>query len=61
MDEGQLTGTLFIDLSKAFDTVSHAAPLNKLNKYGICDQEKAFFQIIYLTVGKMSNTNLHRQ
>ena len=31
MDKGQLTGTLFIDLSKAFDTVSHAALLNKLD------------------------------
>ena len=43
MDKGQLTGTLFIDLSKAFDTVSHAALLNKLDQFGICNQEKAFF------------------
>ena len=43
MDKGQLTGTLFIDLSKAFDTVSHSALLNKLDKYGITDHEKAFF------------------
>ena len=43
MDKGQLTGTLFIDLSKAFDSVSHASLLNKLYQYGIRDREKAFF------------------
>jgi len=43
MDKGQLTGTLFIDLSKAFDTVSHGILLNKLPSYGICDHEKEFF------------------
>ena len=43
MDKGQLTGTLFIDLRKAFDTVSQASLLNKLNKYGIYDQERTFF------------------
>ena len=61
VDQGQLTGTLFIDLSKAFDTVSHASLLNKLNKYGIYDQERAFLQITYSTVGNMYNINLHRQ
>ena len=43
IDKGQLTGALFIYPSKAFDTVSHASLLNKLNKYGIYDQEMVFF------------------
>ena len=60
MDKGQLTGILFIDLSKAFNTISHASLLNKINKYGIYDQE-IFLQITYPTVGNMYNTNLHRQ
>lgn len=43
MNRGQLTGTLFIDLSKAFDTVSHGVLLNKLYKYGIREHEVELF------------------
>ena len=49
MDKGHLTGILFIDLSKAFNTISHASLLNKINKYGTYDQE-IFLQITYSTV-----------
>ena len=38
-DNGKLTGALFIDLSKAFDTISHSGLLSRLPFYGILDNE----------------------
>ena len=35
MDAGLLTGAIYVDLSKAFDTVGHAGIINKLLDYGI--------------------------
>ena len=43
MDRENLTGALFVDLSKAFDTVSHSSILDKLPAYGISGNEKAWF------------------
>ena len=37
MDKRQLTGALFMDFRKAFDTVNHARLLHKLPFYGILD------------------------
>jgi hypothetical protein len=47
MDQGQLTGSVFMDLRKAFDTVNHARLLDKLPAYGIKDIEMKWF-ISYL-------------
>ena len=35
MDAGMLTGAVYVDMSKAFDTVGHAGIINKLPDYGI--------------------------
>ena len=32
-DNGKATGAVFIDLSKAFDTISHSVLLSKLSRY----------------------------
>ena len=38
-DSGKATGAVFIDLTKAFDTISHSIMLSKLSRYGISDME----------------------
>ena len=37
IDKGQLTGMVFLDLSKAFDTIDHDVVLNKLMALGFSD------------------------
>ena len=39
MDKGSMTGAVFIDLSKACDTLDHTRLLYKLSIYGIKDTE----------------------
>ena len=43
VDEGNLVGATFIDLSKASDTISHSNLLKKLPQYGMCDEELRWF------------------
>ena len=35
MDDGKLTGSIFIDLSEAFDALSHAQILTNLSSAGV--------------------------
>ena len=42
-DKGNITGAIYIDLSKAFDTVNHSSLLDKLPCYGIKDFELLWF------------------
>ena len=43
MDRGELTGAVYIDLSKAFDTISHASILAKLPSFGIDGTPREWF------------------
>ena len=42
-ENGNLTGCVFIDLSKAFDTISHSGLLSKFSTYGVRGTELAWF------------------
>ena len=42
-DNGLLTGTLFLDLSKAFDTINHDLIIKKLASYGVGNHETNWF------------------
>ena len=43
MDNGQVTGSVFIDLRKAFDTVDHSCLLEKQKMIGVRSQEHVWF------------------
>ena len=44
IEQGQLTGALFIDFRKAFDSIDHSVLLNKLSALGIVDHELVWFE-----------------
>ena len=44
MNDGKLTGCIFIDLSKAFDTLSYAQILESLSSTGVKGEENELFE-----------------
>ena len=44
VDQGQIPLTLYLDLSKAFDTLDHHILLRKMEYFGICDSNLNWFQ-----------------
>ena len=48
MDNGKLTGVVFLDIRKAFDSIDHKILLKKLKFYGVVGAEYDWFQS-YLT------------
>ena len=54
MDKGCVTGTAFVDLRKAFDTVDHLLLINKLKSLGVAGKSLEWFRS-YLT-GRVQQT-----
>ena len=44
MDNGKLTGVVFIDIRKAFDSIDHSILFKKLTYYGVSQVEFTWFQ-----------------
>ena len=44
VDNGNLVGACFIDLQKAFDTISHKKLISKLERCGVRDKELDWFK-----------------
>ena len=59
MDQGLLTGGVFVDLRKAFDSVDHVLLVNKLMSYGLSNTELNWFRS-YLT-GRRQVVNFGRE
>ena len=54
MDNGKLTGVVFLDIRKAFDSIDHEFLLMKLKSYGITGVEYDWFKS-YLTARNQCN------
>ncbi len=44
MEHGKLTGVVFLDLKKAFNTVDHDIMINKLHRFNISAYSRAWFK-----------------
>ena len=44
MDKGKLTGVVFLNIRKAFDSVDHSILLEKVQFYGVADRELMWFK-----------------
>jgi hypothetical protein len=57
MDKGLISGILFLDLKKAFDTVHHEILLSKLERYGIRGKTLQWFRSYILERKQMCEIN----
>ena len=44
LDQGKVVGSLFVDISRAFDSLNHRILLGKLDSLGVSDQSLRWFE-----------------
>ena len=57
MDNGYVTGAIFLDLKKAFDTVNHNVLIDKLKRYGVDGIELSWFKSYLSNRSQAVNVN----
>ena len=60
MDKGLVTGAVFIDLAKAFDTIDHDVLIHKLKHYGVCDESLLWFKDYFCARKQFVTIDSHR-
>lgn len=56
MDKGRMTGAVFIDLSKAFDSLGHSQVFKTLASYGVTGNEQELF--IHYLLGRRQSVKI---
>ena len=59
IDRGDITSTVLLDIRKAFDTIDHDILLNRLNYYGIRDEELGFMRSYLSNRKQCCSVNAH--
>ena len=57
MDKKQLTASLFLDMSKAFDSLNHSLLIKKLQKVGLSSQAISWFKSYFSSRYQMVRIN----
>ena len=60
MDKGLVTGAVFIDLAKAFDTIDHDVLIHKLKHYGVSDDSLLWFKDYFCARKQFVAIDSHR-
>ena len=60
MDKGEMNGVIFLDIGKAFDSITHKILLNKLeSQFGISNNELNWFKSYLTNREKVCTINGH--
>ena len=61
MDKKEVTGVVFLDLKKAFDTIDYDILLKKLGRYGVFIQPIGWFKSYFMVDTRVLNIMVSHQ